>query len=138
MRPAVLVIDIILDFTTGRHGSSEARAIRPALARLLSAARRAKVPILYCQDSHSPTDPELKVWGPHGLFGTPGARTDPALAPKKGEPVIPKHTFSAFFGTDLGETRCVFVYPHDMHRQCLFVLQTGRIPDPENKTSWLW
>ncbi len=103
MRPAVLVIDMIVDFTTGRYGSPAARAIRPTLARLLFKARRAKVPVLYCQDSHSPADGELKVWGPHGLFGTAGAKTDPALAPKKSEPVIPKHTFDAFFGTDLEE-----------------------------------
>jgi nicotinamidase-related amidase len=103
MRPAVLVIDMIVDFTTGRYGSAAARAIRPAVARLLSCARRARIPVIYGQDSHSPDDPELKVWGRHGLFGTPGAQTDPALRPKGGEPVVPKHVFSAFFRTHLEE-----------------------------------
>ncbi len=103
MRPAVLVLDMIVDFTTGRMGSPEARAIRPALKRLIARARRAKVPVIYCQDAHVPEDRELAVWGPHGMFGTPGARTDPALRPQPGEPVIPKHTFGAFHGTDLDE-----------------------------------
>ncbi|MBI3333206.1 MAG: cysteine hydrolase [Candidatus Omnitrophica bacterium] len=101
MRPAVLVLDMIVDFTTGRYGTAAARGIRPAVARLLAGARRMKVPVLYCQEAHTPEDPELRVWGRHGMVGTPGAKTDPALRPKAGEPVIPKHTFGGFYGTDL-------------------------------------
>ncbi len=103
MRPAVLVIDMIVDFTTGKYGSAAARAIRPALVKLLAQARKAQVPVIYCQDAHVPTDPELKVWARHGMFGTVGAQTDRALRHKPGEPMIPKHTFNAFFGTDLDE-----------------------------------
>lgn len=103
MKPAVLVIDMIVDFTTGKLGSAAARRIRPAISTLLGQARRAGVPVLYCQDAHLPTDSELKVWGPHGMFGTAGARTDPFLKPNATEPVIPKHTFSGFFGTDLDD-----------------------------------
>ncbi len=103
MRPAVLVIDMIVDFTTGRLGSPAARNIRPALMKFLTQARSKKAPVFYCQDAHVPSDPELKVWGPHGMFGTAGAKTDPLLKPKENEPVIPKHTFDAFFGTDLDD-----------------------------------
>ena len=101
MKPALLVLDMIVDFTSGRLGSAQARAIRPAIAKLLSQARLEKIPVFYCQEAHLPHDPELKVWGRHGMFGTRGARIDPALNPKPGEPVIPKHTFGAFYGTDL-------------------------------------
>ncbi len=62
-----------------------------------------KLPVIYCQESHLPTDPEITVWGRHGMFGSRGAQTDPALRPKKGEPVIPKHTFGGFYGTQLDE-----------------------------------
>jgi nicotinamidase-related amidase len=94
---------MIVDFTTGRLGTAAARAIRPVIARLLARARKVKVPVVYCQEAHVPTDPELKVWGRHGMFGTGGARTDPTLVPKPGEPVIPKHTFGGFYETDLDE-----------------------------------
>lgn len=103
MRSAILVIDMIVDFTTGKLGSKAARTIRPAIGKLLAQARRAGVPVVYCQDSHLSTDPELKVWGLHGMFGTPGAQTDRTLKPRADEPIIPKHTFSGFFGTDLDE-----------------------------------
>lgn len=103
MRPAVLVIDMIKDFVTGKYGSATARAIRKPIAKLLSQARKAKVPVVYCQDSHSPTDPELKVWGKHGIFGTDGAKTDSMLKPQEGEQVVPKHTFDPFFGTHLDD-----------------------------------
>lgn len=101
MKTAVLVLDMIVDFTTGRYGTGSARAIRPAVARLLTGARKRRVPVIYCQEAHLPGDPELKVWGKHGMFGTRGAKTDPTLEPHRGEPVIPKHTFGGFYGTDL-------------------------------------
>ena len=101
MRPAVIVIDMIVDFTTGKLGTAQARAIRPSVRKLLDLARRKKVPIIFSQDSHLPTDPEMKVWGFHGMAGTPGAKTDPQLKPRVGEPVIPKHALDIFFENNL-------------------------------------
>ncbi|MBI3323625.1 MAG: cysteine hydrolase [Candidatus Omnitrophica bacterium] len=101
MKPAVLVLDMIVDFTTGRLGTAAARAIRPAIRRIVAEARRRRVPVIYCQDSHDPADPELKVWGRHGMGGTAGAKTDLQLRPRPGEPVVPKHTFDGFTGTHL-------------------------------------
>ncbi len=103
MKLAVLVLDMIVDFTTGRLGTPYSKALRPALRRLLASARAAGIPVIYCQEAHVPGDPELVVWGKHGMFGSPGAKTDPALRPKAGEPIIPKHTFGGFYGTDLDE-----------------------------------
>lgn len=94
---------MIVDFTTGRFGTASTRAIRPAIAKLVAEARRKRVPVIYCQEAHLPGDPELKVWGKHGMFGTRGAQTDPALKPRAGEPVVPKHTFGGFHGTVLGD-----------------------------------
>lgn len=101
MRPAVLVLDVIVDFTTGRLGNSATRAVRQPIRRLLNHARRRRIPVIYCQEAHTPGDPELRVWGKHGLHGTRGAQTDSGLKPHRGEPVVPKHTFDAFFGTNL-------------------------------------
>lgn len=103
MRAAVLVLDMIVDFTTGRLGTPSARAIRPAIGKLLAHARRKRIPIFYCQEAHLPGDPELRVWGRHGICGTKGAQTDPKLKPNSGEAVVPKHTFGGFYGTDLDD-----------------------------------
>lgn len=102
-KPALLVLDMIVDFTTGRYGTASARSIRPAVRRLIDEFRRRRLPVIYCQEAHSPKDPELKVWGRHGMFGTRGARTDPALKPRNGEEVVPKHTFGGFYGTHLDD-----------------------------------
>ena len=88
MRPAVLVLDMIADFTTGRMGSPSSRAVRPAVLRLLRHARSKKIPVLYCQNPQVSGDPKL-------------TQTDPMLKRQRGEVLIPKHTFDAFFGTNL-------------------------------------
>jgi len=103
MRPALLVLDMIVDFTTGRYGTGAARAIRPAAQRLIGAFRQRRLPVIYCQEAHVAGDAELKVWGRHGMHGTRGAQTDAALKPRPGEPVVPKHTFGGFYGTHLGD-----------------------------------
>jgi nicotinamidase-related amidase len=100
---AVLVIDMIVDFVTGKLGFEKARAIVPTIRGLLEAARSRGVPVVYSCDSHRPEDPELRVWGEHAMAGTEGAKVIPELAPKPGEPVLPKCTYSAFFGTGLDE-----------------------------------
>ena len=100
-KPALLVLDMIVDFTTGRYGTAAARAIRPAARRLIAAFRERRLPVIFCQEAHVAGDVELKVWGRHGMHGTRGARTDPALKPRPGEPVVPKHTFGGFYGTHL-------------------------------------
>ena len=46
MRPAIIVIDIIKDFTTGVLGSERARSIIPRVKRLLDEARGRGIPIV--------------------------------------------------------------------------------------------
>ena len=90
------------DFVTGALGCDRARAIVPATAKLLEAARSKGVPVIYCNDAHLPgIDHELQIWGDHAIAGTPGAEVIPELAPQKQDFVVPKRRYSGFFQTDL-------------------------------------
>ena len=90
------------DFVTGALGCDRARAIVPATAKLLEAARSKGVPVIYCNDAHLPgIDRELQIWGDHAIAGTPGAEVIPELAPQKQDFVVPKRRYSGFFQTDL-------------------------------------
>lgn len=101
-KPAILVVDMLNDFVTGAIGCDRAREIVPATATLLDAARKAGVPVIYCNDAHLPgIDRELQIWGDHAIVGTKGAEVIPELTPREGDFVVPKRRYSGFFQTDL-------------------------------------
>jgi nicotinamidase-related amidase len=97
------VLDMINDhLTPGRPLEvPRARAIVPALAERLAAARFDAVPVIYACDRHEDDDPDLAVWPAHALAGTSGAEVWPALAPEPGDRVVAKPTYSAFHRSDL-------------------------------------
>ena len=101
-KPAILVVDMLNDFVTGAIGCDRARAIVPATARLLDAAREKSVPVVFCNDAHRPgIDRELQIWGDHAIAGTPGAEVIPELNLCEKDYVVPKRRYSGFFQTDL-------------------------------------
>ena len=101
-RPAILVVDMLNDFVTGALGCDRGRAIVPATARLLDAAREAGVPVIFCNDAHiAGIDRELELWGDHAIAGTPGAEVIPELHVSERDYVVPKRRYSGFFQTDL-------------------------------------
>jgi nicotinate phosphoribosyltransferase len=77
-----------------------ARRIIPNVQRLLEREQGSKV--FFLCDHHDPDDPEFKMFPPHCIEGTTEAEVIPELAKYKGE-IIPKKTFSSFFGTSLEE-----------------------------------
>lgn len=100
--PAILVVDMLNDFVTGALTCDRAKAIVPATAKLLDAARAAGVPVIFCNDAHIPgIDRELKIWGDHALAGTKGAEVIPELNLCSKDYVVPKRRYSGFFQTDL-------------------------------------
>jgi nicotinamidase-related amidase len=102
---AVLVIDMLNDhLTPGRPLEvPRARAIVPALQARLEEARRDGVPVVYICDEHEPDDEDLDAWSVHNVRGTEGAQVWAPLAPKPGDRVVTKPTYSAFSRSKLGD-----------------------------------
>ena len=99
---AVIVIDMLNDFVTGPIASPRVNHIIEPIKRLCAEARAKGVPVVYANDSHTPeVDKEFKVWGPHAVEGTEGAEVIDELKPEKGDYIVPKKTYSAFFSTPL-------------------------------------
>ena len=105
---ALVVIDMLNDFVTGKIANPRAERIIPNVQELLARARadRREWLVVYANDAHMPNDFELKVWGEHAMAGTPGAEIIPELAAEPGDFVLPKRTYSSFHETAWGsETR---------------------------------
>ena len=105
-KKALLIIDMLNDFI--KRGAPlevpKARGIIRNIRRELEKARRAGIPVIYCCDRHEPRDQEFEVWPPHAVRGTQGAEIIEELRPIKGEPVVAKKTYSAFYRTSLEKT----------------------------------
>ncbi|MGC2430190.1 MAG: isochorismatase family cysteine hydrolase [Nitrososphaeraceae archaeon] len=101
-RFAILVIDMQNDFLKGNLKCERATQIIPNIRILIDTARRKQIPIFYCTDEHLPIDTyEMKLWGPHAMKNTEGAKVIDELKPLGTDYVIPKRTYSAFDGTGL-------------------------------------
>jgi len=109
-KSAVVVVDLANDFVYaggviadagGPAYQAKAQAVIPPLQRLLAAARRAGVTVVYTTDAHTPQDSEMKKWPPHAMRGTKLADIVPALAPQARDLVIEKRTYSPFVSSDI-------------------------------------
>ena len=99
---AILVVDMLNDFVTGALACDRGKAIVPATAQLLEAARKKNVPVIFCNDAHiKGIDRELKLWGDHAIAGTKGAEVIPELGLCEQDYVVPKRRYSGFFQTSL-------------------------------------
>ena len=99
---AILVVDMLNDFVTGALKCDRGLKIVPKTAELVNGARRAGVPVIFCNDAHlKGVDHELKLWGDHAIAGTKGAEVIPELGVCEGDYVVPKRRYSGFFRTDL-------------------------------------
>ena len=95
-RYAILVIDMQNDFVRGTLKCDRAARIIPNIKVLLDKCRQKQVPIFYCVDEHLPIDTyEMKLWGPHAMKNTEGAKVIDELKPSDTDHVIPKRTYSA-------------------------------------------
>ncbi|HEU5261357.1 MAG TPA: isochorismatase family cysteine hydrolase [Gemmatimonadales bacterium] len=130
-KSAVIVIDMANDFVYpggviadagGRDYQTRAQQIIEPLARLLAAARRAGVTVIYATDAHTPGDAELRKWPPHAMAGTWNAEIVPGLTPQPGDVVLGKRTYSPFLNPEFerllqarGVTR---LYITGLHTDC--------------------
>ena len=108
MKEALLVMDMLNDFVL--PGSPlevpEARTIIPAIKKEIDKAHAAGYPVIYLCDAHAPDDREFSKfgWPAHAVKDTRGAAVVDDLKPAAGDIVIPKTTYTGFFGTNLDET----------------------------------
>ena len=100
---AVLVIDMLNDFVTGKLRCERADRIIPNLTKFLAEARKGGIPVIYSGDAHLKEDFELRVWGEHAMKGTVGAEVIPELKPDRSDYLLEKRTYSAFFETGLDQ-----------------------------------
>jgi nicotinamidase-related amidase len=90
------------DFVTGGLKSERGQRIVPKLKKLVEAARKKGVPVIYSNDAHLPEDAEVVYkWGKHAIKDTKGAEVIPELKPTKKDYVVEKRTYSSFFETGL-------------------------------------
>lgn len=99
---AIIVVDILNDFVTGALTCQRALGIIQPTKKLLDAARKHHIPVIFSNDAHiKGIDHELKLWGDHAIAGTKGAEVIPELELQEGDYVVPKRRYSGFFHTDL-------------------------------------
>ena len=99
---AIIIIDMLNDFVTGKLEAKRAKHIIPNLKRLVEASRKNEVPVIYSNDAHYPQDWEVtRKWGEHAMKDTKGAEVIPELTPAKKDCVIEKRTYSSFYETGL-------------------------------------
>ena len=100
---AVIVVDMLNDFVTGALKCERGLAIVPKVKALVEGARAKGVPVIFSNDEHlEGIDREFKVWGPHAVMGTEGAKVIPELqADESRDYIVPKRRYSGFFQTDL-------------------------------------
>jgi len=99
---AVIIIDVLNDFVTGDLKCERAKHIIPNLEKLVEAARKHDVPVIYSNDAHYPEDIEVvEKWGKHAIKGTKGSEVIPELKPTEKDYIVEKRTYSGFYETGL-------------------------------------
>jgi ureidoacrylate peracid hydrolase len=106
-RTAVIVVDMINEFLEdgGLMVLASGRALYRPIQDLVDAAHSAGAKVIWLRDEHPDlSDPEFRKRIVHCLAGTWGTQIVDALKPGSDDTIIPKHTYSGFFGTPLHET----------------------------------
>lgn len=106
LKKALLVIDMLNDFIH-KDGSlyvGESSKLVKNIAKRIKEHRDSGNTIIYIMDNHLEHDKEFKMFPSHCVAGEWGSEIVPELAPLKGDYLISKRRYSAFFGTDLDLT----------------------------------
>lgn len=106
-KEALLIIDMLNDFVLPGAPLEvpETRSIIKNIRREIAAARTADKPVIYVCDTHEPDDREFSKfgWPAHAVLGTKGAEIVEELTPAPADIIVPKTTYSGFYGTALEE-----------------------------------
>ncbi len=105
---ALLVIDMLNDFVLPGAPLEvpDTRAIIPVIRAEIDKAHSVGHPVLFICDTHDPDDREFRKfrWPAHAVKGTPGAEVIDQLKPSSQDKIVPKKTYSGFYGTTLDAT----------------------------------
>jgi nicotinamidase-related amidase len=102
MKPALVIIDMI----KGNQPFFKETHLRiiPNIKRTIENCRELGIPVIYANDSYLESDWIFNFMKRHAVRGTEGVEVIDELRPEKGDIVIEKRRFSAFFRTDLDIT----------------------------------
>ncbi|MFG1519446.1 MAG: isochorismatase family cysteine hydrolase [Thermoplasmataceae archaeon] len=98
-KSAILVVDLVNDFVSGKFGGDASREVSRKSAVFLEKVN-GRIPIIFTMDTHIKNDPEFKVWGEHCLEGTWGSELSPDLEHIAGMRVRKRH-YDSFYDSDL-------------------------------------
>ncbi len=100
---ALLIIDMLKDFVEPGAPLEVPGAldIVPNIKREIESARACGNHVIYVNDVHAKDDAEFKVWPPHAVRGSEGAKVVESIAPLEGDPIIEKTSYSGFYATNL-------------------------------------
>lgn len=101
MKLALMIVDMIDEFVTGKFGSPRAEATVPKIKELIAKARSENIPVVYLHDAHKEGDPEIDIWGEHAMDGTDASEIVTDLKPETDDLVIKKQVYSGFYKSDL-------------------------------------
>jgi nicotinamidase/pyrazinamidase len=108
MQPAIVIVDMIKDNFREKDPfpiTREALPLIPRINHLLQQGRQMGIPIIFACDSFLPDDFIFKgKMKQHALRGEIGSEVTELLNVQKGDVILPKRRFSAFFKTDLDQT----------------------------------
>lgn len=97
---------IIIDMIKGNEPffNEEHRKIIPKIKHAIERFRKFSLPIIFANDSYLENDWLFKYMKKHAVRFTEGVEVIDELKPEKGDIVLEKRRFSAFFRTDLDIT----------------------------------
>lgn len=101
---ALLVIDMLKDFADEKGalycGEVSGRII-PFIKEKIAACRKSGCKVVYVCDAHKDDDREFKMFGPHAVKGSEGAKVIDELKPEAADIIVEKATYNAFYDTEL-------------------------------------
>ena len=112
MRPALIVVDVQIDFCPGGAlAVGYGDQVVPRLNKVIRAFEGSGLPVFFTRDWHPPDHISFRSqggpWPPHCVQGSPGAGFHPGLHVPRGAEIISKgdapsrEAYSGFQGTDL-------------------------------------
>jgi len=103
-KPALIIVDMTKDNLTGIF-EKQGDKIIPKINELSQKFREKNLPVIFANDSFFREDFLFKSkMPPHSLRFTEGSEVTEKLIQEKGDIILPKRRFSAFFKTDLDQT----------------------------------